>query len=205
MSAYTRMGTNTWTASAIATDVSRSQLSDQPVIPTVCFWIRSETPSISRAGTFLASHDMLAESYPHFGPSSLAFTRNLFSDPFLVQVGSEAYEARIAELKQCGEEDGAPMSEQSLLDFRRYVDASRFRRADLYLRDNGNLLAVWRRGKHNRLDIEFFGSDQVRFLIFKQRQEASDPEMHVESGGFGDLERNIREFELHSLLTDGGA
>jgi len=115
---------------------------------------------------------------------------------------ANAYESRIRELRNFGEEDGAPMSAASLQDFRRFAaDETDVREAELFLCENGNLSAVWEDGGDTQLDLEFLGSGDVKFIIFKNSNDGAGAESHSGFNTLEGLESLIDEYGLRPLLA----
>ncbi len=82
----------------------------------------------------------------------------------------EAYSLRIEELKGYALEDEIEVNPASELDFWTFVESTLLaNEAALFLMDNGNLRTVWKGGKGGHVGIQFFGDQQVEYVIFKRR------------------------------------
>ena len=82
----------------------------------------------------------------------------------------EAYSLRIEELKGYALEDEIEVNPASELDFWAFVESTLLaNEAALFLMDNGNLRTVWKGDKGGHVGIQFFGDQQVEYVIFKRR------------------------------------
>lgn len=114
---------------------------------------------------------------------------------------SQAYSARVDELRHIASQDGYHLEPASESDFWRFVNsAPRWRKGGLVLMDNGNLRAVWKDGRGNRLGLQFIGSGMVQHVIFRQR-DATLPVSRVAGRDTLDgICRQVEAFDLGSLL-----
>lgn len=87
----------------------------------------------------------------------------------------DAYSRRIDELREYGELDGVQSNEDSTRDFWSFVpSAPTQNKAQLILMDNGNLRAVWRDRRSNRIGIQFLGRASVEYVVFVRRADSED-------------------------------
>jgi len=78
---------------------------------------------------------------------------------------------RIQTLKVEAVLDQVPFSVASYSDFIAFMaEAQPKARPSLFLNDNGNLRAVWRNPSREQVGLQFLGSGNVQFVIFKQRR-----------------------------------
>ena len=68
--------------------------------------------------------------------------------------------------------------------------------------DNGNLRAVWKDNKGNRLGLQFLGGGMVQHVIFKQRNAARPISRVAGRDTFEGIKRQIDTFDLDSLLYE---
>jgi len=68
------------------------------------------------------------------------------------------------------------------------------------MHDDGNLCVIWRDGQGTRLSLNFLGSGQVEYVIFKKRQAAAKTSRVAACAGLDEIRSRIDAFELDSLL-----
>ena len=78
------------------------------------------------------------------------------------------YASRIEMLHSEAVIDDIPFNETSKSDFWKFIKStSCIRKGSLFLRDNGNLRAVWSDDEGNHLGIQFFGDSSAQYVVFK--------------------------------------
>lgn len=110
------------------------------------------------------------------------------------------YASRIKMLRNEAVTDKVPFNEASESDFWKFFQsASCVRKGSLFLRDNGNLRAVWSDDEGNRVGIQFFGDSAVQYVVFKRR---ADGEIwrDAKCDSLNNIERMIEELDLEFLL-----
>jgi len=138
---------------------------------------------------------------PRGRPAHPASDGRAGNDGCLSEAKMRAYEERISELHEMGDEDGVDLSRESHDDLWRFVKAEPgIRKGGLTLGDDGVLQLVWRDGAGTRLGVEFFGSGQVRYVIFRKRGDAQDVSRVVGRDIFEGLMRQIDVFDLRPFL-----
>jgi hypothetical protein len=77
---------------------------------------------------------------------------------------------RIQALRVEAEIDQVPFSDASYADFRAFIRQvpSRARPA-IFLRDNGNLRALWKNDNQEQIGLQFLGGGDVQYVILKRR------------------------------------
>ena len=77
---------------------------------------------------------------------------------------------RIQALRVEAEIDQVPFSNASHADFRDFIGQVRSRvRPSIFLRDNGNLRALWKNGDQEQIGLQFLGGGDVQYVILKRR------------------------------------
>jgi len=113
----------------------------------------------------------------------------------------ETYRERISQLREDGEEDGVELREESRIDFWEFFNANpRYVRGGICMHDDGNLCAIWRDGSGTRLSLNFLGSGEVEYVIFKKRQAATKTSRVAARTSLDGIRGRIDEFGLQSLL-----
>jgi len=113
----------------------------------------------------------------------------------------DAYRERISRLREDGEEDGIEMREESRKDFWEFFGANpSYARGGVCLHDDGNLYVIWRDGQGTRLSLNFLGSGEVEYVIFKKHQAATKTSRVAARTDLDEIRSLIDMFELHSLL-----
>ena len=110
------------------------------------------------------------------------------------------YASRIETLRNEAAADKLPFNEASESDFREFLrSASCVRKGSLFLRDNGNLRAVWSDDEGNRVGIQFLGDSAAQYVVFKRR---ADGEIwrDAQCDSLSNIERMIEELDLEFLL-----
>ena len=77
---------------------------------------------------------------------------------------------RIQALRIEAEIDQVSFSKTSYADFRNFIGQvpSRVRPA-IFLRDNGNLRALWKNGDQEQIGLQFLGGGDIQYVILKRR------------------------------------
>ena len=115
----------------------------------------------------------------------------------------QAYQRRIAELREYGIEDGVAIRAASEQDFWAFVGTlPAARKASLVLTDDGNLRAVWKDGPEGHLGLQFLGDGQVQYVIFKQRRGDTTISRVAGVDSFADIKIRIDDFGLNIWGTD---
>ena len=115
----------------------------------------------------------------------------------------QAYELRIEELRADAELDGIIVNRDSELDFWSFIGSTDLsRRAGLALMDNGNLRAVWKGDDSDHLGLHFLGDQTVQYVIFKRRSVSSQISRVAGIDTFEGIKRQIRAFDLMSLVNE---
>jgi len=122
-------------------------------------------------------------------------------EPAAIQGEIKAYEDRIEYLRDCAREDGYDLRHESGEHFRDFIEANpEIRRGSLALCENGNLRAAWRDGNGTLLALEFLGSDQVEYVIFKKHEAIPQVTRIAGRDTFAGMQHLIVTHELHPLL-----
>ena len=115
----------------------------------------------------------------------------------------DSYKARIETLREYGVEDEIDVNVSSELDFWRFaVSDPRICVDNLVLLENGNLRAVWRDTDGTHLGLQFLGGGSVQYVIFKRRHKRQPIARVTGSDTFEGFTKQIRAFDLHSLITE---
>ena len=110
------------------------------------------------------------------------------------------YASRIETLRNEAAAAKLPFNEVSESDFREFLrSASCVRKGSLFLRDNGNLRAVWSDDEGNRVGIQFFGDSAAQYVVFKRRADG-EVWRDAQCGSLNDIGRMIEELDLEFLL-----
>jgi hypothetical protein len=98
-------------------------------------------------------------------PSQLRETANQTERPNLLDIN-----LRVQALRIDAEIDQVPFSNASHDDFRDFTRQvpSRVRPA-IFLRDNGNLRALWKSGDQEQIGLQFLGGGDIQYVILKRR------------------------------------
>lgn len=114
----------------------------------------------------------------------------------------QAYRSRIAELRECGDNEGVTINEASEKDFWAFVKSLPFaRRGSLVLMDNGNLRALWRGEQESQMGLQFMGDRMVEYVIFKRRKRARKVSRVAGADTFDGVKPQIDTFELNTLVS----
>ena len=112
------------------------------------------------------------------------------------------YASRIEILRNEAVTDKIPLNEASESDFWKFVrSASCIRKGSLFLRDNGNLRAVWSDDEGNRVGIQFFGDSAVQYVVFKRRADG-EVWRDAQCDSLNNIGRMIEELDLEFLLHE---
>ena len=110
------------------------------------------------------------------------------------------YASRIEMLRDEAVTDKIPFNEASESDFWEFLrSASCIRKGSLFLRDNGNLRAVWSDDEGNRVGIQFFGDSAAQYVVFKCRANG-EVWRDAQCDSLNNVERIIEELDLEFLL-----
>jgi len=123
------------------------------------------------------------------------------ADDSVAQKLHDAYRDRISQLREDGEEEGIELGEESHKDFWAFISADpRLARGNIFLRDNGNLCAVWRDGKGTRICLQFLGFGEVQHITLKTGGSPHEDASVMRRTTFDGLKKHTEEYNLHSLL-----
>jgi hypothetical protein len=76
---------------------------------------------------------------------------------------------RIQALRIEAEIERVPFSNASHADFRDFIGRVPSRVPAIFLRDNGNLRALWKNGDQEQIGLQFLGGGDVQYVILKRR------------------------------------
>ena len=115
----------------------------------------------------------------------------------------DAYNSRIAYLRDEATHDGYGLNKRSEDDFKQFVRSRPYmRKGNLVLMDNGNLRAIWKDQQSGRLGLQFLGGNMVQYVIFRRRQADQAISRVAGRDSLEGIERQIDAFQLHSLLGE---
>ena len=113
----------------------------------------------------------------------------------------QAYRDRIEELRRFGELDGFSVNQASEKDFWSFFGSTPFvRTAEMVLLDNGNLRVIWDDEDGNHIGLQFLGSRVLQYVMFRQCKDSTQISRLAGRATFGGVRRQVRTFELESLL-----
>lgn len=115
----------------------------------------------------------------------------------------DAYNSRIAYLRDEATHDGYGLNKRSEDDFKQFVRSRPYmRKGNLVLMDNGNLRAIWKDEQGGRLGLQFLGGNMVQYVIFRRRQADQAISRATGRDSLEGIVRQIDAFRLHSLLGE---
>jgi hypothetical protein len=113
-----------------------------------------------------------------------------------------AIETRILALRQMADEDGLPWSDQSESGLRSCLGAIRPRTRPLIVHlDSGNLRAIWKADDERQVGVQFLGLDDVQYVIFLRRPDASFVTQIAARDTVSGLLDQLRSLDLTDLVT----
>lgn len=113
----------------------------------------------------------------------------------------EAYRQRIADLRVYGAEDGITINPVSETAFWNFVKSHpHWRRGLTALTHNGDLRVVWKDGQGGHLGLQFFGGEDVEYVVFKPRPDEGDVFRDAAWDTFDGVDRLVSDLDLLPLV-----
>lgn len=110
------------------------------------------------------------------------------------------YASRIEMLRNEATIDNIPFNKASESDFWTFIKSTLcIQKGSLFLRDNGNLRAVWSDDKDNHIGIQFFGDSSAQYVIFKRHADG-EVWRYAQCDSLNNIEHLIEKLDLKFLL-----
>jgi hypothetical protein len=74
--------------------------------------------------------------------------------------------------------------------------------AEVVLLDNGNLRIIWEDEDGNHFGLQFRGDRMLQYVIFRRRRGSSDISRMAGRDTFDGVKRQVRTFQLETLLQE---
>ena len=107
---------------------------------------------------------------------------------------------QVKALEDDAREENITINRASEKDFLSFVEPSSYaREGTVFLKDNGNVRAIWGDDEGNHIGLEFLGDDWIQYVIFKPHPSKRT----ARAAGRGDPKgvlAQIQAFDLHSLV-----
>lgn len=111
------------------------------------------------------------------------------------------YLNRIEELHNYAVHDEISINQNSESDFWLFIEKTNYTRtAELGLKDNGNFRAVWDWGEHGHLGIEFFGDNQIQYVIFRKSEYEKKILREAANSTFEGIMELIKTYKLEIYM-----
>lgn len=108
---------------------------------------------------------------------------------------------RIELLKEIGEEEEIAYNANSEQDLWRFLKRLSFIRSPkLFLRDNGNLRAVWKGDGGKHIGLQFLGGGQIQFVIFYRRGEHNNMERIGGRDDFAGIDSKLDALAIRDVI-----
>ena len=119
----------------------------------------------------------------------------------LAEEQHQAYRSRIEELRRFATLDGFSVNKASERDFWSFLTSMPFVcKAEMVLLDNGNLRVIWDDEDGNHIGLQFLGNGRLQYVIFRRQKGSSRVSRVAGRDSFDGVRRQVRLFELESLL-----
>ena len=113
----------------------------------------------------------------------------------------QAYRDRIEELRRFATLDGFSVNKASERDFWSFLTSMPFGcEAEMVLLDNGNLRVIRDDEDGNHIGLQFLGNGSLQYVIFRRRKGSSHVSRVAGRDTFKGVRRQMRLFEIESLL-----
>ena len=114
---------------------------------------------------------------------------------------NNAYKTRIETLRSYGAEEDLPINQNSEYDFWVFIHINPdICKTELALVDNGNLRAIWKWGKHGHLGIEFFGNQEIQYVVFWQNKPNGEILREANNGTFETINELMINYKIDRFL-----